>query len=280
MRTKRQGDYNMASNSKEVQREADERRADWRARAWTCVVYPDSAPKDWMDILHSQGIAYDISPLHDKDKNAEGEYKKHHYHVVLDWGAGATTSGTRAIEIFDLIGAVYPDPKKDRREFLKCCKVKKLVSALRYLCHLDEHDPDKTKYDVAGVRSGFEEMPYCERVMKAMEKDEMTMTMVHFVVEQGISDFATFVLQAEKEHPEWMHAIINDKPGTFVNRFINGIASQQRLKKDSDQREIQHRRFLLECRTWEECSQNSLDLEFVAPYDEHLEPNELGWYTK
>lgn len=265
----------MATNRKEVQKTADEKRSDWRARAWQAVVYPESAPDGWMGTLHSQGIPYDISPLHDKDKNAEGKLKKPHYHVVLDWGAGATTSGDRAIEIFDMIGAVYPDPKKDRREFLKNCKVKKLVSAQRYLCHLDEHDPDKFKYDASEVKSGFQELPYCQRVMKAMEMDEMTMTMVHFVVDQGISDFATFVLQAESEHPEWMHAIINDKPGTFVNRFINGIAQQQRLKKDADQREIQHRRFMLECRTWEECSTKSIDREFVAPYEEHLEPNSV-----
>lgn len=257
---------------KQQKQQYDEKRADWRARAWTCVVYPESAPKTWKEDLHSQGIAYDISPLHDKDKNAEGEYKKPHHHVVIDWGAGSTTSGTRAIEIFDIIGGVYPDPEKDRKEFLKTCKVKKLVSALRYLCHLDEHDPDKHKYDVNEVVSGFEELPYCERVLKTMEKDEMCMQMVHFVIDNGISDFATFVLEAEKEHPDWMHSIINEKPGTFVNRFINGIASQQRLKKDADQREIQHRRYILECRTWDQCSAVPLEPGFIEPYDEHLDP--------
>lgn len=221
-----------ASNRREIQSKADEKRQDWRKRAWTCVVYPESAPEDWREILHSQGVAYDISPLHDKDLNAEGEFKKPHYHVILDFGAGKTQSGDGAIEIFDLIGGVYPDPKKNRQEFLKSCKVKKIESAWRYLCHLDEHDPAKCKYDVADVQSGFHELPYSERCMKAMEKDEMTLAMCDFVVSNDIYDFATFVMRARVDHPEWLHSIINDKPGTFVNRFINGRIQANREERE------------------------------------------------
>lgn len=217
---------------KESVKKYDDKRQDWRKRAWQCVVYPESAPSDWMERLHSQGIAYDISPLHDKDLNAEGDKKKPHYHVILDFGAGHTQSGDGAIEIFDIIGGVYPDPKKDRKKFLEACKVKKIESAWRYLCHLDEHDPAKVQYDVSEVISGFHELPYSDRCMKAMEKDEMTLEMCDYVVSNDIYDFATFVIRARNDHPEWMHAIINDKPGTFVNRFINGRLTANREERE------------------------------------------------
>lgn len=229
----KQGDYIMVAKSRqEIQAKADAKRQDWRARAWQCIVYRESAKEDWLEVLHSQGIAYDVSPLHDKDVNAEGEIKKEHWHVVIDWGAGSTTSGDRAIEIFDLIGGVYPDPKKNRQAFLKECKVKKLISAQRYLCHLDEHDPAKHKYDLQEVISGHQELPYSERILKAMEKDEMILAMVDYVVECEITDFATFVIRARLDHPEWMHSIINDRAGTFVNRFINGLIQQNREERE------------------------------------------------
>lgn len=234
----------MSANSKTTQAKADEKRKDWRARSWQCVVYPESAPADWMERLHSQGVAYDISPLHDKDKKADGSgLKKPHHHVVLDWGAGATTSGDRAIEIFDIIGGVYPDPSKDRREFLERCKVKKLLSAQRYLCHLDEHDPNKTKYDPADVKSGFQELPYSERTLRTMEKDEMVMSMVEFVMEHNLYDFASFVIMARNEHPEWMHSIINERAGTFINRFISGRLAGCREERDRKKYLLTVRRF-------------------------------------
>lgn len=234
----------MPTNSKTTQQKADEKRKDWRARAWQCVVYPESAPSDWMDRLHSQGVAYDVSPIHDRDMKPDGSgFKKLHYHVVLDFGAGATTSGDRAIEIFDTIGGVYPDPAKDRREFLERCKVKKLISAQRYLCHLDEHDPNKFRYSPSDVKSGFQELPYTERTLRTMEKDEQTMAMVEFVMEHNILDFASFVLMAREEHPEWMHSIINERPGTFVNRFINGRLTATREDRERKKYLLTVRRF-------------------------------------
>ena len=238
----------MAYADKDKERESkkkyDEKRKDWRARAWQCVVYPESAPSDWMDKLHSQGIAYDVSPLHDKDKLADGNgLKKPHHHVVLDWGAGIVASGDRAIEIFDIIGGVYPDPKKDRKAFLEKCRVKKLLSAQRYLCHLDEHDPNKVRYPVEQVVSGFQDLPYVERTLRALEKDELAMAMIDYCVEHGVFDFAEFVLRAKVDHPEWMHSVINERPGTFVNRFLNGRQSAIRENREQKKYLLSVRRF-------------------------------------
>lgn len=233
----------MATNSNDVQRRADDKRKDWRARAWQCVVYEESATEDWKERLHAQGVAYDISPRHDKDKTTDGELKKPHYHVVLDWGASATASGDRAIEIFDIIGGVYPNPDKDRKKFLEKCKVKKLISAQRYLCHLDEHDPAKVKYPIEDVVSGHQELPYAERTLRTMEKDEMTLAMIDYCEASDISDFATFVLRARNDHPEWMHAIINEHSGTFVNRFLNGKQAANREIRDNRRFMLAKRRF-------------------------------------
>ncbi|MBQ9020906.1 MAG: hypothetical protein IJ113_02665 [Eggerthellaceae bacterium] len=245
--SKVKGGFFMTTNDQEKLREArkraDDKRKDWRARAWQCVVYPESAPADWKEKLHSQGIAYDISPLHDQDKCSDGSPKKVHHHVVLDWGVGKHASGDQAMEIFDIIGAIYPDPEKDRKLFLEKCKVKRLISAQRYLCHLDEHDPNKVQYPVDKIISGHQELPYSERVLRTMEKDEMAIAMIDFCVEEDIYDFATFVLKSRTDHPEWMHAIINERQGTFVNRFLNGRLAANREERERMKMLLTTRRF-------------------------------------
>ena len=52
-------------------------------RYWTFLIYPESAPKDWKDILQQTFLPVAISPLHDKDLNADGEKKKPHYHIIV-----------------------------------------------------------------------------------------------------------------------------------------------------------------------------------------------------
>ena len=42
-----------------------------RGRNWAIIVYTDSAPEDWEDIIKKEPVV--ISPLHDKDVNPDGE---------------------------------------------------------------------------------------------------------------------------------------------------------------------------------------------------------------
>src|SRR5699024_11179639 len=54
---------------------------DERTRNWTFVVYPESAPEDWREIIDDLHVPWIESPLHDKDVNPDGEIKKPHWHV-------------------------------------------------------------------------------------------------------------------------------------------------------------------------------------------------------
>ena len=72
---------------------------------WSCIVYPDSAPENWLQTLQATGMQIAVSPLHDKDswnhespemvhpvtgeiipKGARykvGDRKKAHWHVIV-----------------------------------------------------------------------------------------------------------------------------------------------------------------------------------------------------
>ena len=72
-----------------------------RTRNFATVVYPESAPENWQDILSEQFVPAFISPLHDKDINPTGEPKKPHYHVVIMFDS--TKTSEQAKEIFDKV---------------------------------------------------------------------------------------------------------------------------------------------------------------------------------
>lgn len=115
-----------------------EETQDIRVRNWTVVVYPESAPDNWRDILDDFHIEWVESPLHDKDINADGTPKKPHYHVLLMF------SGKKSFE----------QVRKDICEEINCPipkKVHNTKSLVRYMAHLD--NPDKAQYDIREIKA-------------------------------------------------------------------------------------------------------------------------------
>lgn len=79
-----------------------------KARVFTFLLYPDSAPKDFAERLaEKQGLPIAISPLHDKDKVEDpkkvdeayleqyGGFKKPHYHCIIYTNNPLTPSAIR-----------------------------------------------------------------------------------------------------------------------------------------------------------------------------------------
>lgn len=60
-----------------------ETKSENRARNWTAIIYPESIPENYEQILSDIKVPIIISPLHDKDKKEDGTLKKPHYHIVL-----------------------------------------------------------------------------------------------------------------------------------------------------------------------------------------------------
>ena len=54
-----------------------DKRKDSRTRNWTIVIYPDSAPNNWREIIDDWHIEWVESPLHENDENADGTPKNH-----------------------------------------------------------------------------------------------------------------------------------------------------------------------------------------------------------
>lgn len=57
---------------------------DKRSNKWAFLIYKESAPKDYLDVLDEIHVPFILSPWHDKDVNrSTGEFKKAHKHGAL-----------------------------------------------------------------------------------------------------------------------------------------------------------------------------------------------------
>ena len=114
-----------------------------KSRYWSFIVYPESCKEQWKEKLNELGIAFAVSPLHDKDIDPTGEPKKAHWHVLVEF-TGPTTYKNVKENICDLVGGTIPK------------KVISLRGYYRYLAHLD--NPEKAQYNVEEIEKfgGFE----------------------------------------------------------------------------------------------------------------------------
>ena len=113
-----------------------QKKSDAKSREWWCVVYPESAPDNWMELVQETFLEAYISPLHDQDLLPDGTPKKAHYHVVLAWPGPTTFSNAKSI-MQDFGGIIQPKV------------IGSLRGVCRYLCHLD--NPDKAQYSQGDV---------------------------------------------------------------------------------------------------------------------------------
>ena len=107
-----------------------------RTRSWNYVVYPESAPKDWRDIITDLHIEWVKSPLHDKDVEETGEIKKAHWHVLLLFPS--VKSFSQANEIAQALNAPAPQQTMSAK------------GSVRYMLHLDS--PHKYQYDASELK--------------------------------------------------------------------------------------------------------------------------------
>lgn len=131
-----------------------------KKRNWAFVLYPESAPADWLEQLKQSGLKCAVSPLHDRDVNADGEPKKAHYHVIACYEGPTTYSNVKALT--DRLSQPIPQPLEQVRGYY------------RYLTHAD--NPEKAQYSAADIQTinGFDIREFVEltksEVMRLMKE--------------------------------------------------------------------------------------------------------------
>lgn len=173
-----------------------------RTRNFASVVYPESAPENWQEILGEQFVPAFISPLHDKDTNPTGEPKKPHYHVLIMYDSVKTSE--QAKEIFALIGGVG------------CEVVQSIRGYARYLCHLD--NPEKFQYSIDDVKSlcGAD---YVGTIGLAIDKLKALDEMMEFCEKYNVVSFYALSKYASVQRSDWAR-VLKESGTLFMREYL------------------------------------------------------------
>lgn len=116
-----------------------------RSNVWAFIIYPgDSAPDNYLNIIESWHIPALVSPIHDKDLNADETEKKKHIHIMLYFGKGANKSFVQVKQYSDQLCGTIP------------IIINNTNAMIRYFIHFD--NPEKHQYKRSDLIciSGFE----------------------------------------------------------------------------------------------------------------------------
>lgn len=173
-----------------------------RFRNFACVVYPESAPEGWIQILADQKVPAFVSPLHDKDIDPQNQPKKPHFHVVIAFEGKKSIE--QAKELFDKFNGVG------------CEVVQSIRGYARYLCHLD--NPEKVQYDISQVKS-FGGADYVTTIGLPTDKYKALGEMMAYCHEHQIVSFAVLAEIAYEQHFDWFR-VLADSGSVFMKEYL------------------------------------------------------------
>lgn len=164
-----------------------------KKRNWAFVLYPESAPDNWRDLLQLSGLPAVISPLHDKDKEPTGEAKKAHYHIILTYPGPTTYNAVKSFT--DSLNQPIPQPLESVQGYY------------RYLTH--EDNPDKYQYDKSDIVpvNGFDIHDYIE--MSKTEAMKIIKDIQQVIIAVDIREYSDLLDYLLEVNQEWWQVAVN-----------------------------------------------------------------------
>lgn len=163
------------------------------ARVWTFILYPESAPEDWQDLIDSMRVPTVVSPLHlggDKDPADE---RKPHRHVMLIFEGKKSLKQVSAIS--SLVNGTQP------------FNVASLRAMCRYFIHADQPDKEQFLASDLIVLNGAD----CEDYLKPTKSmiDFYQNEMLDYIEKNQIKEFSDFAFFCRHNNPDWNYILKN-----------------------------------------------------------------------
>lgn len=187
-----------------------------RARGFGCIVYPESAPENWREILDERHIMWAESPLHEFDVEPTGETKKPHWHVALCFDAPKSLDQIK--EIVAPLNGSFPIILDSVR------------GTIRYFAHLD--NPEKYQYNPALI-VGHGGMDIKDLLrLSASKRYKLIAEMRNWVKQNDIEEYADLVdYAATFRNEDWL-PLLSDNSTYVMIQYIK--SNKDRLRKRRD----------------------------------------------
>ena len=167
---------------------------DKRSNKWAFLIYQESVPENYLDILEEMHIPFVLSPWHDKDVNKEtGEFKKAHKHGVLFF---------ESLKSYTQVSELLTEKLNTPSHVEVVMSPKGMYD---YFIHAE--NPDKTLYNIDEIESGcgFE----LEQFLITNNNEEYLSTVIDIIEEHNFTEFNNLVRYARVENPSLLNLIIN-----------------------------------------------------------------------
>ena len=187
-----------------------------RTRNWNFILYPESAPENWREIIDETHIEWVESPLHDRDVNPDGTTKKPHNHITLLFPTDKSFDQIK--EITDSVNAPIP---------VKCQSVK---GSIRYMVHKDNPEKAQYNWDDIMCHGGADLGALCSPT--ATERLEIQKDIFDYIRSTEIIEFEDIVNYAmDNGINEWLNVLWN-----YSTISINSYLSSRRHKAEKAER--------------------------------------------
>lgn len=176
-----------------------------RYRSYNWVMYPESLPADWMDVLDRLHVPI-ICAIHDQDvyneadeaknpDNKAGTLKKTHFHGMAMFEG--KKSAKQMLEMLEPLGVVYVEPTHNVQSFT------------RYLLHMD--NPEKAQYtkDVLFTFGGA--VADFSRTIPQSEVQAIMCKICDFIRDNDVTEFYELWTYARENEPDWFTVLNNGK---------------------------------------------------------------------
>ena len=209
-----------STSQKEADQKYEAKRAGTRARYWTFIAYPDSAPINWLQVLKDEQISFVVSPIHDMDINEDGSSKKPHYHVLLLFDNNKTIK--QAEEVSKLVNGTMPITVKDKSNLV------------RYFTHVDR--PEKAQYSPVNIVTyGKSAVDLVDEAYAISDVERLGIIneIYEWISENEIHYYDTVVDFARINNLTWHREINNRKTGvaSLIHKYILSKATKAKESK-------------------------------------------------
>ncbi|MBM7643730.1 replication protein [Streptococcus loxodontisalivarius] len=175
-----------------------------RSNKWAFLIYKDSAPENYLEVLESLQVPFILSPWHDKDINFKtGELKKPHKHGALFFDSLKSYK-----QVSELVNEKLNSPKHIE-------PVMSPTGMYHYFTH--QENKEKASYDPRDIESGagFD----LDSFLYTQNANNYLTEMIDTIEKENIQEFGDLILYARANNQAFLE-LITDK-AYFFSRYMD-----------------------------------------------------------
>lgn len=187
-----------------------------KRRGFAFLIYPESAPKNWVQVLEETRLRVLISPIHDKDvwtetdelqnpNHVAGEVKKAHYHCMIVFDGPSTVAS--ALSVLEPLSINRVEP------------VASITGMTRYFAHLDNKDKAQYKVDEIIALNGA--VVDITRELTPEEKRAIREQVLSWIRDNNVTEYADVVNYAMDCEPDWLDYVSTQS--IFLGKYLASV---------------------------------------------------------